>query len=284
MGYGDDIMATGNARKARQSHPDAKVVFADPERQIENAVHKKVFHWSPLFENNPNILQPGEDVDEVIMLNDCPAFRPYINHKKTKFVNVENGKKALFKISYNQEFEAVNGEIFFTDDELSNAEAALQNISTPFIIIEPSAKVQKNNKGWIWERWLEVIKRSPYTFVQLGPNENTDLLDGCQRIVTETFRDACAVLNASVQKGLLLATEGGLHHAAAAVNLPAIVLWSHFSHEENLGYQNHINIRWNGAGEPCGLMAPCVHCKRSMEMIKVEDVLLAIETAIKEIR
>ena len=51
MGYGDDIMATAYAKAAVEENPNSKVFFGDPN----NPGHP---FWSPVFENNPFILQP----------------------------------------------------------------------------------------------------------------------------------------------------------------------------------------------------------------------------------
>ncbi|MEX2449662.1 MAG: hypothetical protein WD407_02290 [Rhodospirillales bacterium] len=276
MGYGDDIMATGDAKTARAEHPNAKVVFADPDNPFHNEKGKARLHWSIVYENNPNILQPGEDAEDLLVIPIFPGSRPYINYEKSRYATLgDSSDKIPIKIAYNRDFQAPRGELYFTADEIAKAEEAVAGLKPPIAVIEPLTK-GANNKAWIWERWQEVVEQSDCTFVQLGADDDIPWLDGVQKIVTPSFREACAILAVCKNTGFFLGTDGGLHHAAAAIGLPAIVLWSHYSHPDNLGYEDHVNIRWDAAGSPCGLREPCIQCQRSMEMIKVNDVLVAI--------
>ena len=57
MGFGDDIMATAEAREAKKNNPNTNIVIGDG---------KKIFN-SVIFLNNPNIYQKDE-------LNDNEKF------------------------------------------------------------------------------------------------------------------------------------------------------------------------------------------------------------------
>lgn len=281
MSYSADIMATGEARSVREQNPEAKVAFGDPDVLSKNSKGKTKLYWSDIFENNPNILQPGENAKEVIIVSNFPKSRTYIDYAKTKYTQTNDHKETLLKIAFHADFEAQRGELFFSDAEIDKAKKLIGNIDSPIVIIDSHPNTP--NKGWLQERWEATIERSPYKFVQLIYKDKITPLNGATQIHTEAFREACTILKICVGRGIYLGVEGDLHHAAAAVNLPAVVLWSHYSHPDNLGYKDHINIRWDAAGDPCGLRAPCAKCKVAMEMIRADDVVSAIELLMKPI-
>ncbi len=95
------------------------------------------------------------------------------------------------------------------------------------------------------------------------------MLDGCDLYArTTTFRQALAVL--SVCRAFV-GTEGALHHGAAAVGTPAVVLFSEFISPDVTGYPQHRNLRQAGAA--CGSRKPCKGCAESMRAISVLEVV-----------
>ena len=95
-----------------------------------------------------------------------------------------------------------------------------------------------------------------------------------RRIKTQNFREALLILS---QAKMFIGTDGGLHHAAAALGIPAVVIWTGFSSPEHLGYDSHINIH-NGE-KPCGTYSGiCPHCVKIAKSISVERVLNAVDT------
>jgi ADP-heptose:LPS heptosyltransferase len=279
--YGADILATGEAKIIHQENPEVKIAFGNPEVLSQNDQGKTKFYWAEIFENNPYILQPGENAEQVMVISNYPKSRPFFNYAKTRYTQADDGSKVPYKFAYNPDYEVTCGELYFSDSEIAEAEKLIENFEAPIIFIDPHA--DNPNKHWIFERWDDVIKQSSHQFVQLTYDEHAVPLNGAVQLNTTTFRQACAVLNAGVGRGILLTVDCDLHHAAAALKMPAIVLWSHYSHPDNFGYNDHINIRWDPAGKPCGLRDNCIQCKTSVEMIKVRDVNLAIEMALKKI-
>ena len=165
---------------------------------------------------------------------------------------------------YRPEFRAVPGELYLTEEETRD--------KSDYILVEPHTKDEWTgpNKRWAWDRWCEVVKL-PYRFVQTGPEE-AETLPGVERIVTKTFREALSVLSGA---RLLVTTDGALHHAAAALGIPAIVIWGGVASPVNLGYESHINL-WNGS-RPCGTFNKiCPHCREALDAISVETVKRAI--------
>jgi ADP-heptose:LPS heptosyltransferase len=89
----------------------------------------------------------------------------------------------------------------------------------------------------------------------------------CCECLPPTFRLACAVL---ANCRAFVGTEGGLHHAAAALGIPSVVLFSEFIGPDITGYKTHRNLRH--AGPACGSRLPCQGCVDSMNAISVDEV------------
>jgi ADP-heptose:LPS heptosyltransferase len=158
------------------------------------------------------------------------------------------------------------GEIVFTPGE----EAYGQRYANR-IILEPHIKGKASpNKQWSWIRWSKLawmMQNKGLRVSQVGPG-NTQTLERSELIVCPDFRHAAAVLKYARAAVL---PEGGLHHAAAAVGLPAVVLFGGFTPLECTGYEGHINIGASGT-DACGMRTLCEHCERWMAAIKPEMV------------
>jgi ADP-heptose:LPS heptosyltransferase len=243
LGYGDQLLATGIAKRARLFRPGKKICIGDGT-QVE---------CGEVFENNPHISR--EIVPGCIWVHSHKGFRPY----------VENDKCTTEKLAWKREFKAYPGELFLT------AEEKAKWTQTDFVYIEPNIKGWLGpNKDWGFDRWQEVVNRLPGIRWVQGPGRK---LDGVEQVQTASFRDACALLS---RASLFVGTDGGLHHAAAALGKKAVVVWGGFTHPRNLGYDDHINL--HSGVEPCGSLKPCDHCKKAMDRITVEMVVKAIES------
>lgn len=243
MGYGDWLMAAGEARLAHEK-TGRPVLITDPVGTPQ---------WSEVFEGNPYILRKPFAAGGFARVINCAGHRPYI-------VGKTNGRWTW------RPYKPTPAQMFFTEQELAFAECCRGKI-----MIEPNGKpIGHKNKLWFRERWQELVHTFPEHFVQCGP-VGTNWLDGVSRMPTANFRQALAVL--SVCRALV-ATEGGLMHGAAAVGTPAVVLWSEFIDPGITGYAQHRNIRH--ARRTCGMRINCASCRKSMEAITVREVADAL--------
>lgn len=255
MGFGDEIMTTAAARELKQKHPHAHIIVGDGKREF----------WSVIFENNPHISRFANTSpqDQIIWLKDYPGNRPY--HLKT----------TLKRVFYNMNFRARPGNIYFSEAELLYARQQTRDLP-PFIVIEPHIKglASARNKDWGWDKWQQLVNRvgSQYLIVQMGP-PGTKALIGTRFVETNSFRCACAVL---AQAKACVLPEGGLHHAAAALNIPGVVIFGGYTHPQTTGYAIHTNL-FIEKGSPCGKNTPCRHCRQCMDAIKVEQVAIALQ-------
>jgi len=248
MGHGDDIMATGMAKGAKAR--GKRIAFGDGNRII----------WGPfsrdIFRNNPNIAHPGQERDK-----DIEWVKYY---KGNRGYNKSGGNHWV----WNYDFKTKPGEIFFGQDDVGYC------LGSNVIFIEPNVpnKPCAPNKQWPLARWKEVaeeLELAGFNIVQPeygGPNR---IAEG---IRTNNFRDGMALLK---QAKLAILPEGGLHHAAAALGVPAVVLFGGFVPPSVLGYHNHINL--TGGAVACGSFTRCQHCLEAMDKITVDDVLKGVE-------
>jgi len=239
-------MATAHARREYKGN---KIAIGTVDRR---------WYWSPIFDNNPIIATPTEirgrtKVDWIVNASGC---RPYINYDV-----MEKPIKTAPRFYYNEIGPLDPGEIYFTNDEKP------QILTGRYIVIEPNIKENSvsPNKQWGIDKFQSVVNALPHVrFVQ--PKYGMPILDSVEPIETKSFRDACRLIRDSIG---YLGNEGGLHHAAAAVCTPAIVIFGGYHSPKVTGYAEHINL---SIGDPCGIRAPCEHCKEVMESITVEMV------------
>jgi hypothetical protein len=246
LGIGDNIMATAQVKAMNEANGLPVVVMGLEQRRLM---------WSEVFEHNPRILRRPSGRFQILV--NGPNARPYIAAKYQE--------RWVWK-----KWNIQPGELYFDKTEREFAE--------PYrgcVLIEPHTKVANGNKAWEWQRWQMLVEEmADIRFVQTGPF-NTRPLRGVELVAT-SFRQAAAIL--SVARAFV-GSEGALHHAAAALSIPAVVLWSEFISPEITGYSQHRNIRH--AGTPCGARVPCVGCKISMGLISVEEVMAELKEALQ---
>lgn len=250
MGMGDWILGTGQV-KGHFARTGRRVAFgAGPG-------HKP--HLSDLFWGNPNIAtklqwKQGEPLDWIT--TNYKGRRPYHNHAACTETHW----------AYS-DFRATPGEIFLTPEE-----QRLADVYRParLVLIEPNTDANQPNKQWP-KGWYELVagglKVEGYTVAQMGP-AGTPWIKSALRIETPTFRDACAVMSVA---RLYIGPEGGLHHAAAAFGVPAVVIFGGFNHPRNTGYDFHRNL-FRGGYRPCGARIPCSHCHDALQAISTDEV------------
>jgi ADP-heptose:LPS heptosyltransferase len=241
---------TGRARVMQETDP----------RKVRPIFKGKVRDYHPMWFGNPRIAHHEEKGDfQVLIARDEHDLRPY------------HLQKTALRWYFNPDFRPDVGEIYFTDQE-RHFGAHYPNR----IILEPHIKSNASpNKRWPWVRWNKLawlMQKAGMRVTQLGPI-GTQILDGAEHIVTKDFRTAAAVL---MHARAAVLPEGGLHHAAAALGVPAVVLFGGLTPVELTGYPMHINI---GAsfGDECGMRTLCEHCKAWMESIKPEKVFSELE-------
>lgn len=258
MGIGDQLIATGMARGARAR--GKRIAFGNTNRSILWDVNSE-----RIFRGNPNIAPPGsEHAGDLEWVKYFKGHRIYNRHDVA-------GDRWI----WNEGFRCVPGEMFFDNAELADGKRA----GSGFILIEPNTpahKTAQHNKQWPVERFQEVAlsfrDRGMRVLQPVYPGARYQL-DHAEHIATRSFRDMLAIMkNAKVYIG----PEGGLHHGAAAVGIPAVVLFGGFIPPAVTGYGTHTNLT-GGETKACGALSPCAHCRSALNAISPQDVIRAAE-------
>ncbi len=266
MGMGDNIMASGMARGAARR--GKRIAFGDGEK-IKWDQNSEI-----IFRGNPNVALPGfEKRRHTEKLEWVPFYRG------NRLYNKQDGRRWV----WNYEFSAKPGELFFSVHELRWA----KHQGKRFVLIEPNVPAFKSvgpNKQWPFERYDEIARRlvgaghQVVQFVYEKPYGPGHRIAGVDQVRAPTFRLALAVL---ARASLYVGPEGGLHHGAAALDVPGVVLFGGFIPPQVTGYAMHTNL--TGGAEACGSIDPCGHCKAAMAAITVEEVHAAAMSYLQKV-
>lgn len=205
------------------------------------------FH--PMWRNNPRIATPDEARrGKVRRYKNCGGHRPYI----------ERIERERFHWT---PYRPKPGELYF-----DRTEQAFGARYPGRIIINPNFKASAN-KDWGNARWQALIDANPDIRFTQFVYGGKPALRGVEAIQTGDFRLGAAVLG---HARAIVTTEGGMHHAAAALGIPAVVIFGAYTAPWITGYDSQVNLY--AGGEPCGNRMPCQHCRDAMASIRVETV------------
>lgn len=239
MGYGDEIMVTGHVRELYARRP-VPVAVQGKDGQAR---------WHEVWTGNPKIARPDQVAAglEVQWYRNHSGHRPYVvTHSRERW-------------TYNLDYQAPVGELYLPRDPPGG-----------YVVVSPDVKSTASpNKRWPRRSFEAVVAQVNVDWVQLGP-AGTRPLPGVRHILTRSFTDACRVLAGA---RALVTNEGGLHHAAAALGIPAVVIFGGMV-PLTTGYAMHRNLA--APGEACGMRTPCPHCERAMASITPDQVVGAL--------
>ena len=260
MGVGDILMSIGEAR-ALYKRAQKPVVIAGIDGK---PVRSDLFNGIPYIFVPPvpirGMRSPIQTVTPSVRMINGPGSRPYIIGK------------TLEKWTW-RPYRPIPAEIVFT-----SAERAFAEPYRGMILLEPSVKnIGHSNKDWgpiYWQQLDSALHAmgGDIRTVQCGPPGTRWLLHSTP-VVTDTFRKACAVL--AVCRAFI-GTEGGLMHAAAAVNTPAVIIFGAFISPQVTGYAQHRHL-FLGKGLGCGMRTNCSHCHEAMARITPAQVLAQLK-------
>jgi Glycosyltransferase family 9 (heptosyltransferase) len=259
MGVGDELMASGMARGAAAR--GKRIAFGNGKRIIWGP------HCPTAFRGNPNVAAPGsEGAKDLEWVPHYKGHRLYVRLGAGRWI-------------WNMDFRPAPGEVFFDGRE----SALAQSITGGFVLIEPNVPAHKSvavNKQWPVDRFQAVADQlvsDGHNVVQLAYQGARYSLQRVERIATATFRDGLAVLS---RAALYIGHEGGMHHGAATVNVPGVVLFGGFIPPQVTGYDMHINLA--AGGPACGSLNKCNHCRDALDAITIEQVTAAARSLIDD--
>ena len=239
------------ARGAADRHK--RVAFGDG-RRIKWDVNSDI-----ILRFNPNVARPGSEA-----ARDLEWIDFYKGHRKYNRASAD-------RWIWNYDFRPTPGEVFLLPTEYNFGKVAFDSI-----IIEPcvpSRKLCVENKRWPHERYDEVARQlidAGHSVLQLVHRDTTHRIPGARQVGCGNIRLA---LSALAHAELYIGPEGGLHHGAAAMGTPAVVLFGGFVPPQVTGYDMHTNL--TGGAEACGSFMKCEHCLAAMRAISVDEVVAA---------
>lgn len=238
MGLGDEIMALGRAER----------LFEQTGRPVSILTMTEAPREHDAWAGNPAWVHQGGG-----RIIDGGGARPYIHGWR--------GKQAIFNLDY----RARAGRVYLTDEERASC-----TLQPPYAIVSPELKAGASpNKDWGSANWEKVIENFPIPVYQLLPDEKTKPIRGVIPYRTPTFRAALAAIE---KAAVVMTAEGGTHHMAASMRVPAVVVFGAFVPPQVTGYEFHHNIAVETPEGYCGRWEPCEHCRAAMRSISPETV------------
>ena len=266
MGLGDDLMWLGEAAEVHKAHPD--VVIHDGRE------------YSVMWHGHDWVVAPD-----------------YSGPKKKMEVPRKPGGNRWYiqgwghgKIIY-KNYSPKPAPYIISEDELKAAKLILEHngVTEDFVIVNPDTKntTLSTNKDWGFKRWQQLtnLLSREVKVVRIKPGRAVDdvsghveynqkLLDNATNILEDNVRVAFAIMSLSK---VIITSEGGVHHFAAAIKKPAYVIYGGVIHPDQTGYTGCDQMYYFVGDKPCGRQVQCDHCKKAMAAITpqmiYEDVL-----------
>jgi ADP-heptose:LPS heptosyltransferase len=150
-----------------------------------------------------------------------------------------------------------------------------------FIVIEPVTNTDwfGDLRAWPLQRWdamVGLLRRSfpNVKIVQIGLPGGSHIEGVIDLCGATTFLQAAALIKVS---RLLIGTEGGLMHAARAVDAEAVIIWGGITLPAFAGYaRRHLILFHPVSCAPCGLLGSCPYDKRCINGIGIDHVFAAV--------
>lgn len=252
MGIGDELMMAGEARR-RAAGTARRFLMLDKDGEER---------WHFIWEGNPHVARPGEPHDGTI---------GYVNRRRC-YVADETREKRTFL-----EYRPAPAEL-----RIPPHLKRLAELAAGAVVFNPAVKHRASpNKDWGINRWRALLEQSTgVRWIQLG-EPGVRRLYGCEYVPTAGFWEACAVLSGA---RAAVVHEGALHHAAAALGVPAVVIYGGYISPRVTGYAGQKALYVEDEKHPlgCGMRVPCAHCAAAMEQITPQRVLAALGDLLAE--
>lgn len=251
MGLGDEIMAAGVAERMWRETGETVAIVDEAYRPRRH----------PVWERNPAI-----DPDGSLYLRDHPGFRGYM-------LCWADGPRAVFDRAYHNRDHP--GRIYPPE----HARAwARENVPEGCVIVEPIVRQPSSvNKDWGAARWSQVAALlTGVDVVQLGEDGGRTLI--APWIKTPTFWYAAAAIE---RARVVVTVEGGMHHMAGALGVPAVTIFGGFTHPQTTGYDTTVPFYVDGPDSPCGRYDSCSHCTEAHAAITPKMVVDAVYSVLQ---
>jgi ADP-heptose:LPS heptosyltransferase len=282
MGYGDRLMAIGDAWDLYQRDPQGrKVAIGDGALLATDAIE---LGWRlDFFLAN----QQEADAGDVQWVHSYPSHRPYIDYPEMRRQLelqgqfIEKHRKLVSRLGryiWRDDYRAKPAPVQLMPGEMDAVQAWIDQRPAevrhePFALIEPYIKsVAPPSKQYPVESFAEVARRlSQVMPVYQISSPDRPTLPGLESVRPSSFREALAFIKAA---DIYIGPEGGLHHGAAAMETKAVVVFGGYVSPQVTGYPElHVNLT-GGAERSCGTRyGLCPHCAEAFSNITPEHVV-----------
>ena len=246
MGLGDWLLTAGEAAR-RAAGTKKKYRILDKRGQQ---------HWEWIFEGHPNIARIGERSEADI---------GFVNGHRMYIVDETKERRTFC------EYQPYPAPL-----KLTARAQELAKLAKGAVVFHPAIKRRASpNKSWGEERWQHLIDIGKgVRWLQIG-EPGVPRIRGADHVLTPDFRDAIGLLSGARAAVL---HEGALHHAAAAVSTPTVVIFGGYISPRVTGYDGQVSLYMEDERWPlgCGMRVPCQHCKDAMASITPERVAEAL--------
>jgi len=257
IGLGDGLMVTAVAREIarRADNPSMKLFpyrkhYTGLKRLMKGVEYPLIQceTWvnNPLFIQHPDELTDKRVVPYYYYCWFDPPKRGHFIHEMAKPHGID-------------ELD-LRGELFLTDAEKERVDALTGDLAASFVAIEPDSKLDWTpNRLYPFAKWQRVVDtlKGRIQFVQVGKPGGKILNNAVDMTGKTTFRETAGIIE---KAQLFMASEGGLTHAATAMNTKAVVIITGYQTTTAIGYPQNINISIARHG-PCWLRTPCPQCQ-----------------------
>ena len=228
-GIGKGIAATGAVKIAKEAGHQIDIITAHPQVWEGNPHVNKVWDWNRV-----------EYMSEFIKNYEHLIFDdPYRN---SEFLLGGCDLTCTYNYMLNKICEPVLPQIFLNKAETLAVDNVLAEIEKPIFVVQTNGGT---TGGYAWPRDLpleeavEILNKfnEEYEIIHLRSNGQLEI-NGIKHTAKLNIRQSIAVL-AKSEKRLLI--DSVYQHAAAALDLPSVVLWA-LTEKEKFGYEMHTNI------------------------------------------
>jgi len=280
MGLGGYLTWTAAFRELKEKKLEKEVKILPCEvhgNQITKIVKDQV------FDNNPYVY--NESTDQGLKVFALP-----LNLYETNYCRKDTPTRAYHRYDkhiieqicehYGIEDPDLKCELYFTNEERRRVDKILtqNNVPSDFVIVEPQTKDSYTvNKSYPFVKWQNIVNqltKKGICVVQIGQKTKDKNLQNVINLTGMTsFREAACIISRSK---LLISAEGGLMHAANAVDTKSVILYTGFISPVMTGYRNNVNL-WIGEKHgPCGMKTTCDKCKQEVESHDEDEVVKVV--------
>lgn len=276
MGYGDYLMLSGTVRDFKRRFPSVAITA----QAAEDAPM-----FPQVFAGNPYITYARQ-------------LRPQQRYLDLPLLRLDKPDEAAGRNIWMPGFTPIPGNLYLRPDESQWALRATTDIRrrsgcAALVYLNPYAKRSQPmpggrrvydfhvNKEWGIERYAAAIRGAGARIAFLQPNafdEPRPFVEGAHPLANcPSFRHAAALLS---HCDAYLGSEGGMHHAAAALGIRGVVIYGGWISPGLSGYACHDNVYRGRFQDACGLRSECAHCREAMAAIHPAEIAQRLKLAL----